>query len=1027
MSIRFLWVALQLDAICDEASDDNMREVLKTLPSDLTETYRRILRRSSAKDSRQYHVRLFKFIAAAYKPLSLGQIREMAAVVKGIAVWDPHKQINDATKVLRYCGSLITVDEEECTVRFVHHSARKFCQGALGGNLDWHFSDNDAHREMGETAVTYLNYGIFDTRLSNRVVPKVEVQKLPEHVIQNALGRSRLSKSFFKPKQGPRRDIGQVLASVGQQHDSGNELAEYPFLKYARKFWLPHTRNLDPSAQSTFKLWKALIKKMDFQQLDLTQRIAGPLDDFQITHKHPSVPAIFWAINHSHLPLFDHLMQTRHDNNLSFRLVLQKLLFLRAVFKHLSLKQSDLPDLVVELHMAQRLLPISVRLGVTIMAGWMARCIVSAESASTFADSIPVDNSSKTGQGESMPWSNTGSRLYRPHSLVLLAASMQNVPMLCRLAGAGLATSPTENARALSLLLETGIDQALLLRACCTFIDAGLSPQILQENQLYSILRQFTNSSGLNVSVRLRAIDWFLDSLRTAPALLFQLFRMSCAKGNLEMTKEIWPWLPDSTGAVSFLLDTGISDLVLHSISKGRIQLALWLVENAAEPHIESGSPECLTKRAVLLRCWPLALKLIKFRGELDALRHFCTHHELFHHAILASDMDGVGFFLELGLDINQPSKGPEYVEQAAYQAVISDESRWHWWYSFGKLLRCGVNLESAKYSDPFFVPEIRLERFLVDNIDQQPHDSARVQQILDSIERVESEEPFTTRTVTGKFFCLVSILMRHIILLHFPKNAEVGSYLTVDPDQRQAGFKQLVRSSRLLDRASTVGFDGTSYSEHLFLIAFHELLGIVPYFDLNLGPDADSLRFNFKVRMRIWHAMKLILDNIKFREPRVGWQTSDLVRRLSVALTREPKLNVLPYFEGFPEKEPPGSAGERLLQFLQVATQDQNFAWLLECMLARCIGFEWWDIASVTARLNRSFLCAQDIGNEMSSTAAKILETLGCDQTFLELLAKSISKDRDEETDDDSDVFGTTPTLLKRRNAVRVPNRGTS
>ncbi|KAF6825989.1 hypothetical protein CMUS01_09621 [Colletotrichum musicola] len=259
----FLWVALQLDAICDEVSDDAMREVLKTLPSDLTETYIRILRKASAQDTRGYHIRVFKFIAVAYEPLSLGQIREMAAVIKGDPVWNPKKQINDVIKVLRYCGSLLVIDEEEFTVRFVHHSAKVFCQGALGGNLYWHFSDGDAHREIGETVVTYLSYGIFDTRLSSRVIPKVEVQKLPEHVIQNAIGHSRLSKSFFKLKQGPSRDIGQVLAKVSQQPDGGKALAQHPFLAYARKFWLLHTRNLNPLAGDTFKLWESLIKKED--------------------------------------------------------------------------------------------------------------------------------------------------------------------------------------------------------------------------------------------------------------------------------------------------------------------------------------------------------------------------------------------------------------------------------------------------------------------------------------------------------------------------------------------------------------------------------------------------------------------------------------------------------------------------------------------------------------------------------------------------------------------------------------------
>ncbi|KAF6829328.1 hypothetical protein CPLU01_07970 [Colletotrichum plurivorum] len=388
----FLWVSLQLNAICDEASDDAMREVLKTLPSDLTETYIRILRKASAQDNKKYHIRLFKFIAGAYEPLSLGQIQELAAVINGSPVWDPQKQINDVTKVLRYCGSLVVIDEEESTVRFVHHSARSFCQGALGGNLDWHFSDGDAHREIGEIVVTYLSYGIFDTRLSSRVIPKVEVQKLPEHVIQNAIGHSRLSKSFFKLKQGPSRDIGQVLAKVSQQPDGGKALAQHPFLAYARKFWLLHTRNLNPLARDTFKLWESLIKKEDIHQLDRTPQIPGPLDDFEPTHEHPLLPALSWAINHSHLPLFNFLMDSRHDYVMSFRFLLQKLLFLRAVFKHLSLKHSDLTGPLIESNMIKRLLPIAVRVGADTAVGWMAHCVVSSGSRPTFIGNTSDDS-----------------------------------------------------------------------------------------------------------------------------------------------------------------------------------------------------------------------------------------------------------------------------------------------------------------------------------------------------------------------------------------------------------------------------------------------------------------------------------------------------------------------------------------------------------------------------------------------------------------------------------------------------------
>ncbi|KAF6795046.1 hypothetical protein CSOJ01_13505 [Colletotrichum sojae] len=929
----FLWVALQLDAICDEVSDDAMREVIKTLPSDLTETYIRILRKASAQDTRKYHIRLFKFIAAAYKPLSLGQIREMAAVIKGSPVWDPRKQINDVTKILRYCGSLIMVDEEKFTVRFVHHSAKSFCQGVLGVNLDWNFSNRDAHQEIGETVVTYLSYGIFDTRLSSRVIPKVEVQKLPEHVIHNAVGRSRLSKTFLKLKQGPSRDIGQVLAKVSQQPDGGNSLTEHPFLAYARKFWLPHTRNLDPSTRNTFKLLESLIKKIDIQQLDLTPHIAGPLDDFQLTHQHSSVSAILWAINHSHLPLFNHLMESEHDYILSFRSLLQKVLFFRAVFKHLSLKQSDSTGRVIELRMAQRLLPIAVVLKASLAVGWMARCIVYSESTLTFVENHPGDNSSKTDEIESAPLRTTEPGLYRTHSLILLAASMRNVPILCRLASEGVATSLAEKTRALALLLETNIDEALLLRACWVLIRAGVSPQSLQENQLYAILHHLTNSSELNSPLASNALDVIHRSLRPSPRLLSQLCKLSYTRGNLRLTVVMGSWLSEFARDTIPLHDFELSGHSLPMISKERVQIAFLLLDNPVLP--------------------------------------------------LKQSVAGVEFLLNLASDLNQSPEDPENSQEPLYQTVTPDDSMWPSSYSVGELLLHSARLKPPDMSNAYYDSEVELERFFFDQMSQGLPSSMVFEGLLCYL---ESSVP-NNRPITGVFFCLMAILMRQIILLHFPKSPDLNFLLPLDSQQRQAGLYQLARCGRLLERASNLRSEGAHRGAAFFLVAFHQLLGMIPHFDsmLDPGPGFTQVRM---ARMRLWQAMKPILDNTKLWGTGDEWQFSDLVSRLNLALTREPKpRGHQPRFESINAKEPSACRWEKLhvLRFLDVAIGDRNLAWLLECMLARSMSYDWGMIAAITAGLDTSYVVADTSGSKMKDTASKALEILGCSPKDIE------------------------------------------
>jgi hypothetical protein len=53
-------------------------------------------------------------------------LREALSVVPGDTLWTPSRLLNDVYLVLACCGCLLTVDEEEVTVRFIHHSVKQF-------------------------------------------------------------------------------------------------------------------------------------------------------------------------------------------------------------------------------------------------------------------------------------------------------------------------------------------------------------------------------------------------------------------------------------------------------------------------------------------------------------------------------------------------------------------------------------------------------------------------------------------------------------------------------------------------------------------------------------------------------------------------------------------------------------------------------------------------------------------------------------------------------------------------------------
>ncbi|KAF5987246.1 heterokaryon incompatibility protein het-E-1 [Fusarium coicis] len=178
----FLWVALQLDSICSEVSDSAIREAIRDLPRDLTQTYERNLLKSSSSDSKGYHIRIFKLLVGAREPLTREQLREAASVKTGHTIWSPQQHISNIQAALRFCGCLVMVDEEDDTVRFIHHSARSFCLNSPRNAAKWTFTEREANLAVAETLVTYLSYNVFDTRISKNVVPKIDANGIPAKV-----------------------------------------------------------------------------------------------------------------------------------------------------------------------------------------------------------------------------------------------------------------------------------------------------------------------------------------------------------------------------------------------------------------------------------------------------------------------------------------------------------------------------------------------------------------------------------------------------------------------------------------------------------------------------------------------------------------------------------------------------------------------------------------------------------------------------------------------------------------------------
>ncbi|KAI3331746.1 hypothetical protein HD806DRAFT_168371 [Xylariaceae sp. AK1471] len=147
----FLWVVLQIEAICAQKTDNKIRAALHDLPKDLPETFARSL--AGAKQSApEYQERLLKMLVASVRPLTIDELREALSVVHYYPVWDPSNIINDIHGILASGGNLLLVDEEQSKVHFVHPSVKQFILGDFGLNKNFHVDALLADMEMAQVS-----------------------------------------------------------------------------------------------------------------------------------------------------------------------------------------------------------------------------------------------------------------------------------------------------------------------------------------------------------------------------------------------------------------------------------------------------------------------------------------------------------------------------------------------------------------------------------------------------------------------------------------------------------------------------------------------------------------------------------------------------------------------------------------------------------------------------------------------------------------------------------------------------------
>jgi ankyrin repeat protein len=257
----FLWVTLQIQSLCSMKTDYAIREALADLPRDLSETFARILQKSGSSDP-ALQAKTLQLVLAAYRPLTTDELREALSVVPGDATWDSSRILNDVYSALACCGCLLAVDEEEFTVRVVHHSVKQYILNGSESAKHMSFSFEEAQRTLADTVVTYLGYGVFGTELSRVKVHPMVAQSAPSKIVQSTLGSSsatrHLAMKILRSRRQPAFDMGKVIAEARGSFKYKPETT-FNFYIYAKTYWQGHILYVSGHEAAIFKLSSKLI------------------------------------------------------------------------------------------------------------------------------------------------------------------------------------------------------------------------------------------------------------------------------------------------------------------------------------------------------------------------------------------------------------------------------------------------------------------------------------------------------------------------------------------------------------------------------------------------------------------------------------------------------------------------------------------------------------------------------------------------------------------------------------------------
>ncbi|KAI1175861.1 hypothetical protein F4777DRAFT_548900 [Nemania sp. FL0916] len=322
----FLWVVLQIESICAQQTDNDIRAALRNLPKDLPDTFTAQLHHTQDTKG-QYQNRLLKLLIGSLRPLTTDELQEALSVIHFNTTWDPSNLINDVYTILATGGSLIYIDEEQSTVHFIHPSVKQFLLGNFGSNKQFQIDRSLADEELAKTVLTYLGYGVFDQQIVQFRTPHVSSQKLFDNIISSTLPSSYSARSIalalLRSRNQSDHDLRKKIVDLKSREEM--VASKFAFREYASAYWIQHTQKIRTYDEKFLRMMREVYEldrgsqlRVRFQAVQspvyshlikstpsgIKMRRVRTLNDDRTLHIYRTDIPVIWAVANSHHAIF---------------------------------------------------------------------------------------------------------------------------------------------------------------------------------------------------------------------------------------------------------------------------------------------------------------------------------------------------------------------------------------------------------------------------------------------------------------------------------------------------------------------------------------------------------------------------------------------------------------------------------------------------------------------------------------------------------------------------------------------------